>query len=192
MDTVALVSVIGSSSLALGSLVVGYLNSKEQRKHEASLAFESRAWERKSDALFRAIRAARAVCDSFKLDGDVARVDSLRQIEALRAELIDVLPVIEAYGSEQARDSLHRVRAVLGEVYFDPGWLPYIGDVRRRKADLIEARDFDAAHGLRVEEQRAMNELFKSLKWDPDRLEDALLALIDSARLSVRTDTAAD
>lgn len=194
MDVVALASVIGSSGLALGTLLVGHLNSKQQRNHEAALAYESRAWEQKSEALFRTIRAARAVCDAIQSERNPAlrtglgRVDTLRAIHALRAELAEVLPVIEAYGSENARRDLHQVHAVMQEVYFEPAYLEDIAEYRTEKAKLIEAQDFDAAAALRDREVAATGGLFETVTLDAPKLERALLALIESARLSVRGD----
>lgn len=184
----ALVSVVGSSSLALGSLTFGYLNSREQRKHEASLAFEGRAWERKSDALFRAIRAARATCDTFTPHGDGVTVETLRQVENLRAELQEIGPVIEAYGSTRARDDLRATHEVLRDTYFEPGWLPDLTEIRQQKADSIEDQDFDRAALLRKQEELYTEKLFESVRLDRVRLESALLSLIESSRHSVRSD----
>src|SRR4051812_19508930 len=65
-DPVALASVISSGLIAGGSLWFNYRNGRQQRTHEASLAYEARVWGIKNDALFEVISATRRLCEVFK------------------------------------------------------------------------------------------------------------------------------
>jgi hypothetical protein len=97
---IALISVLASSVVALGALISQGLTQRGQRKHDSSLAFEQRAWDRKADALFLSIGAARDLTDALAARlptvvrgyGPARRiVESLQKFER---QIADTVPLI--------------------------------------------------------------------------------------------------
>ncbi|HLN76590.1 MAG TPA: hypothetical protein VK204_06055, partial [Nocardioidaceae bacterium] len=76
-DPVALTSVIASAAVALGALVFSYQSGREQRRHEARLDFEGRAWRRKSEGLFDLIATCRSLIDAIDRPGSIEAIETL-------------------------------------------------------------------------------------------------------------------
>ena len=203
MDGIALASVLASAAVALTTLVVQAISQRGQRKHESTLAYEERVWSLKSDALFRLIRASRDVTDYIDGEDDHSRIVTASAITELMRELKDVSPTIETYGSDQVRSDLLTVRRVLRGCrvdYLAVSQLEAVDeDVTQgglRAASMLEAAAKDLTQvGLdfNTDELRTLlrrqalirKQLLASLEI-PANLGQCLLALIDSARLSIR------
>lgn len=71
MDVVALVSVIFSGSIAVGSVWATHRSGREQRAHERRLAHEDRVWKQRDDALRALLSTTRELLDDL---GDIERM----------------------------------------------------------------------------------------------------------------------
>lgn len=185
---IALVSVIATSVVAIASVLVQGVATRGQREHEAALAFESRVWGVKSDALLRAIRAARGVRDRVDNESPEGSVELVRSLVVLDAELNDVTPAIETYGSSAARTDLLKLRAMLRTIYYEDVWIGELDKYRADKVSFIENQDFEHAAMASDHEKMSREGLLRSLVLERSLLADALANFIESARLSVRSD----
>ena len=95
-DWVALASVVSSGLVALGGLWLTYRTGHEQRKHEADLAYEERAWETKSEGLFKVIAAARVLVDTLSDPNEHGRNTIGLVAFAVRDSLEEEVPLVEA------------------------------------------------------------------------------------------------
>ncbi len=209
---VALVSVIATSAVAVAAVVFQGLSGRGQRKHESQLAYEQRVWDKKSEALFQCIGAAREAADALanvipnlgsspegssmadrmrRLQWEASRygpsVSVAESISNLRMRLAESGPVIEAFGSTQVRSDLLSLRAIMRHAYYEDVWLTEISDLRKEKVRLIDGQDFDGAAKARDKEKLALKGMTDTLTI-PDALDAALLKFIESARLSIRSD----
>jgi hypothetical protein len=182
-DPVALVSVVSSGAVALGGLLVTYRSGREQRKHESGLAYEARAWERKSEALFGVIAAGRLLIDSIQSnDPALARV-----VHRVVLELEDVGPVVEAYASGECRTAFVELQHLLNGSYE----LAMVERALYHHNVVLEVRvadDYNSAADVFHEdqEQRLLRDAKASLTFDLQTAQAWAEKLIDAARKSVR------
>ena len=124
-DPVALTSVIASGLVALAGLALTYRSGREQRRHDERLAYDERAWQRKSEGLFDLITTCRSLVDAIGRQGSIEAIETLDDergdYEATVREHIgvseigvrvgdvvhrlqDLVPIVEVYGSTRCRE----------------------------------------------------------------------------------------
>lgn len=185
-DAVALASVITSGGVALGGLAATIWSGRQQRKHEARLAFEARAWDLKSDSLLRVIAVVRQLSDTL-----LSPVNRTKQgLGVLVPHVLETLDehvaTVETYGSRDCRTAFDDLRALLDESNPDrmaPFW---IATYRRQKEEAIDAQDFQRAMELAGKEKDLLAKTTNELTADFDVLLQQIRTLIDAARDSLR------
>src|SRR6478752_4331589 len=118
-DVVALASVVSSGAVALGGIWAGYRQSRLQRSHELSLAYEERMWGEKSACLLRVSDASIQLADAAWQAAFTAQrmpwaafVVTVAEVEAkLTAEVARV----SAYASEETRVTVEMLRVDLND-----------------------------------------------------------------------------
>lgn len=189
MDSwVALASVVSSGLVALVGLWLTYRSGRDQRRHEKALAYEQRAWEKKSESLFAVINAARTLLDTMS-----AVTPSLRDMIAFRVfSVADVLDeevaLVEAYASTDTIKAFHSLRDLLHSANSDLLLESRITKKRKAKEEAIDDQDFQTAARLRDEERQLMRSAVDRLGIDLDEVAKRAEALLAAARASVRGD----
>ena len=183
VDVIALSSVLVSGAVAGGSLLVTYRNGREQREHETDLAFEERAWEQKSTALFTVISSTRTLLDGLDA-GDKYLVASV--VSRAMSNLEPAVAGVEAYASAECRDAFSTLRRVLQNAKVIPHLPEIIQEVRDLQEAAIDDQDFDAAAGGRTAERDLMQEARDNLSLDIAAAKAMCTHLIEAARASVR------
>lgn len=185
MVDVATVSVVSSAAVALGTLAVNFIGNERQRKHEADLDFERRAWDRKSEALFSLMEECR-----FLIDSDIPITDSNRQAYALDLSrsldrLHGVRAAVDAFASTRCRIELTGIMDVMQS----GGVKHHSGEEARRYLNYSVETDIDD-----IEMRRRWRELEDAGKaravenFDPNMNDIRARAarLLDATRESVR------
>jgi hypothetical protein len=205
-DPVALTSVIASATVALGALAGSYQSAREQRRHEARLDYEGRAWRRKSEGLFDVIATCRSLIDS------IDRPGSLETIEALDSErgeyqatvrehigvseigvrvgdvvsrLHELVPIVEVYGSAMCREAFDDLRQMLRDPGYDPQAADRLAAVRRGKAAAIEGKDYHSAATARRLEREVLEGARTRLTIELPQARSKAERLIEAARESL-------
>jgi hypothetical protein len=187
-DPVALTSVVSSGLVALGGLFVTYRSGREQRAHEARLAYEERAWEEKSSALFRVIAQTRGLLDVIQSTDEWERQElGVRAGTTLNA-LDDLVPVVESYASTACRSAFDTFRQLLRDAKPDTLAKVQLEMFREKKMDAIDAQDFVEAKRLVARERAVQEQATAALRLDVDKAVRVGQELIDAARSSVRGD----
>lgn len=181
-DAVALASVIVSGLVALGGLVVTYLNGRHQRRHERRLAYEERAWEKKSEGLLRVIATTRGLLDTVKVRQGWRRDMIAVDLMGASRSLDELVAVVEAYASADCRSAFEELRTLLRESGFD------IELIRRQKEEAIDAGDFERAARLKDRDQGTWPR-GDAVDLDFNKVETSCLRLIETARESVQGKT---
>jgi hypothetical protein len=176
-DPVALTSVIASTAIALGALTGSYLTAREQRRHEARLDHEGRAWQRKSEGLFDVIATARSLIDAIDRPGSMETIEALDyergeyqasvrehigvseigvRVGDVVNRLHELVPVVEVYGTATCREAFDDLRQMLRDSGYDPQAADRLAAVRRGKAAAIEAKDYHSAATARRLEREVL------------------------------------
>ncbi|ANH39967.1 hypothetical protein I601_3561 [Nocardioides dokdonensis FR1436] len=184
-DVVALTSVVSSGLVALGGIGATVWSGRQQRQHEKRLAYEGRAWERKSDALFSVIASARRLLDV--LEGDERRRERLGvDVESILDDLRESGPIVEAYASEACRAALHDLATLLDAAERDLVAPFQVARIRRQKEEAIDAGDFEEAARLRHRERQVSRAAAEALNLDQQEAASRARRLIAAARDSVQ------
>ena len=179
----ALASVVSSGLVAGGSLVVTYRGQKQQRKHEASQAFEARAWEEKSKTLYNVITWSRGLADSM-LSQDQGVV--AQSISRTMENFSHVVGGVEAYASPRARAEFAELRTALDASTIEP-WLHHVlAELRTDKEGAIDAQDFLEAARLRKREREEIDQAVHRMNCDQQAVLLRCERLIEECRLSIR------
>lgn len=205
-DPVALTSVVASATVALGALVVSYQSGKEQRRHEARLDLEGRAWRRKSEGLFDVIATCRSLIDAIDRPGSVETIEALDsergEYQATVREHIGVseigvrvgdvvnrlhelVPIVEVYGSAPCRQAFDDLRQLLRDSGYDPHAADRLAAVRRGKLAAIEAKDYHSAATARRLEREVLEGARTSLTIELPEARSKAERLIETARESL-------
>ncbi|MDI6628657.1 MAG: hypothetical protein QME72_13160 [Rhodococcus sp. (in: high G+C Gram-positive bacteria)] len=122
VDWVALVSVVSSGVVAVATVLVSVFQRRGDRKHEKSLAFEERIFERKTEALLAAIALLRPfvqVLAAHQADRDVRyfiEADMQRVLDTFNKNLRKWTPAIEAFASDKCREDALTLRRAIDAV----------------------------------------------------------------------------
>lgn len=205
-DPVALTSVIASGLVALGGLALTYRSGREQRRHEARLANDGRAWSLKSEGLFDLIATCRSLMDAIDRPGSIDVIETLdlergdyqatiqehigvSEIGIRVGDVVDrfneLVPVVEVYGSPSCRLGFDQLRRMLRDSGYDPRASDRLAAVRRSKAAAIDAKDYRGAATARRLEREILEEARTRLTIDLDDARAKADGLVDAARESL-------
>lgn len=211
-DLVALTSVIASGLVALAGLALTYRSGREQRRHDERLAYDERAWQRKSEGLFDLIATCRSLVDAIGRQGSIEAIETLDDergdFEATVREHIgvseigvrvgdvvhrlqDLVPIVEVYGSTRCREAFEDLRRTLRDSGYDPRASDRLSAVRRGKVAAIDAKDYRSAATARRLEREILEAARTQLTIDLVQTREKAERLIDAARESVRGEHAA-
>jgi len=211
-DPVALTSVIASGLVAIAGLALTYRSGREQRRHDERLAYDERAWQRKSEGLFDLITTCRSLVDAIGRQGSIEAIETLDDergdYEATVREhlgvseigvrvgdvvhrLQDLVPIVEVYGSTRCREAFEDLRRTLRDSGYDPRASDRLSAVRRGKVAAIDAKDYRSAATARRLEREILEAARTQLTIDLDQTREKAERLIDAARESVRGEHAA-
>lgn len=211
-DPVALTSVIASGLVALAGLALTYRSGREQRRHDERLAYDERAWQRKSEGLFDLIATCRSLVDAIGRQGSIEAIETLDDergdYEATVREHIgvsdigvrvgdvvhrlqDLVPIVEVYGSTRCREAFEDLRRTLRDSGYDPRASDRLSAVRRGKVAAIDAKDYRSAATARRLEREILEAARTQLTIDLVQTREKAERLIDAARESVRDEHAA-
>jgi len=112
-DVIALVSIGSSAVIAVVSVAATLVGARGQRKHDAQLAFEARAWERKVDAHLGLIKAVLAVRKAATEEPTWSQIRALRQ--AHDDVVNEVEPTLSAYATAACLRDLESWLGLLAE-----------------------------------------------------------------------------
>ena len=206
-DPVAFTSVIASAAVALGALVLFYEGGREQRRHEARLDFEGRAWRRKSEGLFDVIATCRSLIDAIDRPGSFDAIEALDlergEYQATVREHIGVseigirvgdvvnrlnelVPIVDVYGSGTCRDAFDDLRQLLRDSGYDPRAADRLASIRRGKAAAIDAKDYHSAATARRLEREVLEAARTSLTIEVPEARAKAERLIEAARETLR------
>lgn len=206
-DPVALTSVIASGLVALAGLALTYRSGREQRRHDERLAYDERAWQRKSEGLFDVIATSRSLVDTIGRQGSIEAIETLDDergdYEATVREHIGVseigvrvgdvvhrlqelVPVVEVYGSTRCREAFEDLRRTLRDSGYDPRASDRLSAVRRGKVAAVDAKDYRSAATARRLEREILDAARTQLTIDLAQTREKAERLIDAARESVR------
>lgn len=211
-DPVALTSVIASGLVALAGLALTYRSGREQRRHDERLAYDERAWQRKSEGLFDLITTCRSLVDAIGRQGSIEAIETLDDergdYEATVREHIgvseigvrvgdvvhrlqDLVPIVEVYGSTRCREAFEDLRRTLRDSGYDPRASDRLSAVRRGKVAAIDAKDYRSAATARRLEREILEAARTQLTIDLVQTREKAERLIDAARESVTGEHAA-
>ncbi|HET7532648.1 MAG TPA: hypothetical protein VFJ83_05835 [Nocardioidaceae bacterium] len=211
-DPVALTSVIASGLVALAGLALTYRSGREQRRHDQRLAYDERAWQRKSEGLFDLITTCRSLVDAIGRQGSIEAMETLDDergdYEATVREHIgvseigvrvgdvvhrlqDLVPIVEVYGSTRCREAFEDLRRTLRDSGYDPRASDRLSAVRRGKVAAIDAKDYRSAATARRLEREILEAARTQLTIDLVQTREKAERLIEAARESVRGEHAA-
>ena len=211
-DPVALTSVIASGLVALAGLALTYRSGREQRRHDERLAYDERAWQRKSEGLFDLITTCRSLVDAIGRQGSIEAIETLDDergaYEATVREHIgvseigvrvgdvvhrlqDLVPIVEVYGSTRCREAFEELRRTLRDSGYDPRASDRLSAVRRGKVAAIDAKDYRSAATARRLEREILEAARTQLTIDLVQTREKAERLIDAARESVTGEHAA-
>jgi hypothetical protein len=206
-DPVALTSVIASGLVALAGLGLTYRSGREQRRHDERLAYDERAWQRKSEGLFDLITTCRSLVDAIGRQGSIEAIETLDDergdYEATVREhvgvseigvrvgdvvhrLQDLVPIVEVYGSTRCREAFEDLRRTLRDSGYDPRASDRLSAVRRGKVAAVDAKDYRSAATARRLEREILEAARTQLTIDLVQTREKAERLIDAARESVR------
>lgn len=206
-DLVALTSVIASGLVALAGLALTYRSGREQRRHDERLAYDERAWQRKSEGLFDLIATCRSLVDAIGRQGSIEAIETLDDergdFEATVREHIgvseigvrvgdvvhrlqDLVPIVEVYGSTRCREAFEDLRRTLRDSGYDPRASDRLSAVRRGKVAAVDAKDYRSAATARRLEREILEAARTQLTIDLVQTREKAERLIDAARESVR------
>lgn len=130
MDWVPLVAVITTGFVAVASLGVNWLMQRSNHKHTSTLEFEKRTWETKSAALLNLIGVCQSVLDAIAADPNRERSHTqyaVHQVFDGAAYRLET-PELIAYASEQVRDEVSKLQAVVSSVERKRGEMDVVTD----------------------------------------------------------------
>lgn len=208
-DPLAFTSVVASGLVALGALVVFYLNGSQQRRHESRLAYEERSWRRKSEGLFDVVATCRSLIDAIDRPGSLDVIETLDRergdYQATVQEYIGVsevgvrvgdvvqrlhelVPVVELYGSKACREAFDDLRRLLRDSGYDPRAADRLASVRRGKLAAIDAKDYRSAATARRLEREVLEDARTRLTIDLDETRAKAVRLVEATRESIQGD----
>ena len=211
-DPVALTSVIASGLVALAGLALTYRSGREQRRHDERLAYDERAWRRKSEGLFDVITTCRSLVDAIGRQGSIEAIETLDdergdyeaavrehigvseigvRVGDVAHRLQDLVPIVEVYGSTRCREAFEDLRRTLRDSGYDPRASDRLSAVRRGKVAAIDAKDYRSAATARRLEREILEAARTQLTIDLVQTREKAERLIDAARESVRGEHAA-
>jgi len=182
---IATVSVISSSVVALGTVGANFMSGERQRRHEADLDFERRAWERKSDALFVVIERARSLADSSEPVTDDNRLTYALDLSMLLDALLTNRATVEAFASSDCRATL----TALINTMQSQGVKPGVGEREARYRNLAMEAGIDNPERWDIYRKwwkEAEREATTHFNPDLSALHPLAERLLEAARLSVR------
>ena len=211
-DPVALTSVIASGLVALAGLALTYRSGREQRRHDERLAYDERAWQRKSEGLFDLIATCRSLVDAIGRQGSIEAIETLDdergdyqatvrehigvseigvRVGDVVHRLQDLVPIVEVYGSTRCREAFEDLRRTLRDSGYDPRASDRLSAVRRGKVAAIDAKDYRSAATARRLEREILEAARTQLTIDLVQTREKAERLIEAARESVRGEHAA-
>lgn len=208
-DPVALTSVVASGVVAVGALALTWGNGVLQRRHERRTAHEERTWTTRSEGLFAVVGACRSLVDSIDRPGAFGAIDTLDRergeyestvhehigVSEIGVKVGDVadrlhalVPVMEVYGSAEARTAFHALRRMLRDSDHDPNASDRLAAIRRGKAAAVDAKDYRSAATARRLEREVLEGARARLTVDLDELRERAVTVIEATRASLETD----
>lgn len=172
-------SVVSSGVVAVATVLVSVFQRRGDRKHEKSLAFEERIFERKTEALLAAIALLRpfvqvlAAHENDRSDRYFIYADMQAALVSFNKNLRSWTPAVEAFASDQCRDDALALRRAIDAVPID-------------KEKLAEWVAFD--DGEMQADSGRQRELWDELRMLNGYLKDiaaAAEAFLESARRSI-------
>lgn len=182
--SIAVVSVVASALITLASLAFSFFQARGQRRHDATQAFEERAWELKVEAHLRLIQVSASMLDVVDEPHQVA-LNASRTEEELKLE---IQPSVLAYGSDACQTDLEAL-ITLTRKYADHVDLfdeVKLRNIRQAKERAIDVHDFEEAAAQRDKERQLIDRVGNGFKYDPAELRQALESAIRSTRQSLR------
>lgn len=183
---VAVVSVISSGLVAVGSLVLQWRNGAEQRRHDATQAFEARAWDLKREGHLSLLDVLNRIRDSAD-DGYVVATKGRSWLE----EFYEAQPVVVAYGTDECRHDLDALMTFVAD--FGPLDETVRAAMRRAyRANQEVENAFDNPNdatpmGPRLQERTDAQQLVRDLFiYSEPELRRLVVKLIASTRSSLR------
>lgn len=169
--------------VATGALLAQYGGQKAQRKHEAALSYEGRAWEKKNEGLFEVIAACRGLVDAIDRDdpGNYALA-----ADRTADRLGEWVAVVEVYSSQECRQAYASLRALLDNAGLPIALSTFVENARQRKMGAVDAGDFEEAVKAMRREREIVDEAASEMTLPEGIARDAALRLIEAARASVR------
>lgn len=185
---VAVVSVVSSGLVAVGSLGFQWRNGNEQRRHDATQAFEARAWDLKRESHLELLETLSRIKDHAN-DGYAVAAEGVTWLESFYS----AQAAIVAYGSDECRGDLDTLMDFVGDlgpldeevakdVNHALGMEDALAEIVRqgRKGNFLPMSDtLEAKNNA---EQRVRD----SFTYDDAALRNLVNKLIDSTRRSLR------
>lgn len=181
--SIAAISVIASSTIALATVASGYFQHRSRLKHERALAFDNRSWDLKSAAHNEIIDVATHVKSA--VEHPLMLAHDHDSVAALGTQA----PVIFIYGTETCQEDLRELTRLLDECVsqVDIVSAASITPLRRQKEAFVDAGDYQAAVATMRKEKAASDKILASMAAvDLQALEAAADSLMISARASLR------
>lgn len=159
--SVAVVSILASSAVALASLASGYLQHRSRLKHENQLSFETRSWDLKAQAHFEIIRIITALREI----ADRPITLASKGPEAI-GPLKDQQAVVYLYGTEWCQERLLKLILYLESIEreVDTYALTSIPKAQRQVNEAIRESDYEAAKEFRDLEVAAVQSVISTLE----------------------------
>lgn len=184
MDTVAIVSIVASACVGIAGLITPLIAGAWQRRHERTLAFESRAWDRKVDGMFSVIGHCRSFLDLADASADSPVL--VLAAERLHADLYELVPVVETFASTRCRVQYADFRRCLSRNGINILTLMRAEAAREEKEHAIDVKDFAGAAKARDREKELLEEVKRSSTLDTSEALRLAKEVIGAARASLR------
>lgn len=182
--SVAVVSIVASSSVAIASLVAGVVQHFSRLKHEKTLSFETRSWDLKAKAHVEVIQIA-SVLLGVAEDPAGLVLWHLDEIGPLK----DHEAVMYIYADKECRKALGEVIQTLERIDDKVDLLDVVmvPSLMREKERAIDVKDFEEAARVRDKEKRARQRIVAMMDefYDPVDFMAQLERLTRATRTSL-------
>ena len=185
---VAVVSVIASSLITFASLAFTYRQGREQRRHDAAQAFQSRAWEFQRDGHLKLLEVFAKIKDQTSDGYKVAT-----NLEIWREDISEHRVVILAYGSDACQRDIEILLSHLDNLQSSPEVGSLVLKALKAEEEWNELRNPWQSHDGPIlpllEATRATKQAVRdAYVYDAPALEQAVQNAIASTRGSLRGD----
>lgn len=182
--SIAFVSIVASTAIALATIANGYFQHRTRLKHERELAFDNRSWDAKSAAHNEVIRVAsryRTVA-SHRANVLVGLEDGIRDLVEQESDLF-------VYATPQCLVDVRALVALLKSYEAEINMMDVfqMQALRNEKEQALDASDFENAARIRQTEKEAIQRIVSAVtSYDERVLRRASNAVMASARASLR------